>query len=310
MDLRLGYVANCLTLGITASHTCRVANATPRRIAELVASNLAELEQILLFNEAHAIEVFRIGSSLVPLASHPVNRTRWWRTFQRDFERIGRIASRSNQRLSMHPSTAGASLASMHPHVREAAVAELRYATRVLDLLGQGPDARVVLHLGGAAPDRATALETARTHLETMPADARRRIAIEHDDRIWSAGEVLPVAREAGVPFVADQLHNAVLPSEPPLTTRELFDVAAQTWHALGLRPKYHIASQRPGAKPGAHDEGIHPDDWSAIAAALHHPADLMLEAKGKDLALFALRRLGVVERSRSGVDAGARAGT
>ena len=300
MDLRLGYVANCLTLGLTASHTCRVANATPRRLAELVALNLSELEQILLFNEARGIEVFRIGSSLVPLASHPVNRTRWWRTFERDFERIGRVASRSNQRLSLHPSPAGASLASMHPHVREAAVAELRYATRVLDLLGQGPDARVVVHLGGAAPDRATALDTARRFLESMPEEARRRIAIEHDDRIWRAREVLPVAREAGVPFVADQLHNAVLPSDPLLTTRELFELAAPTWHALGLRPKYHIASQKPGAKPGAHDEGIHPEDWLEIAGALHHPADLMLEAKGKDLALFALRRLGLAPIARS----------
>jgi UV DNA damage endonuclease len=301
VDYRLGYVANCLTLGITASHTCRVANATPRRLAELVALNLEELERILLFNEARGIEVFRIGSSLVPLASHPVNRTRWWRTFARDFERIGKIAARSRQRLSMHPSPAGASLASVHPHVREAAVAELQYATRVLDLLGQGPDARVVLHLGGAAPDRASALEASRRFLDAMPADARRRIAIEHDDRFWTAREVLPIARAHGVPFVADQLHNAVLPSDPPLATRELFDAAAPTWRALGLRPKYHIASQRPGAKPGAHADEISARDWRDIADSLRQPADLMLEAKGKDLALFALRRLGARERTGEG---------
>jgi UV DNA damage endonuclease len=305
VDYRLGYVANCLTLGVTASHTCRVANATPRRLAELVAENLAELEQILLFNEAHAIELFRIGSSLVPLASHPVNRTRWWRTFARDFDRIGKIAARSGQRLSMHPSPAGASIASAHPRVRAAAVAELVYSTRVLDLLGQGPQARVVVHLGGAAPDRAAALEASRRFLDAVPVDALRRIAVEHDDRIWTAREVLPIAREHGVPMVADQLHNAVLPSDPPLTTAELFDAAAPTWHALGLRPKYHVASQRPGAKPGAHDEGISPRDWRDVSRSLRHPADLMLEAKGKDLALFALRRLAARQR----IDGGAHLG-
>jgi UV DNA damage endonuclease len=291
MDVRLGYVANCLTLGITASHTCRVASATPRRLAELVGRNLEELEQILLFNERHAIELFRIGSSLVPLASHPVNRTRWWRTFARDFDRLGRIAARSRQRLSLHPSPAGASLASIHPRVRAAAVAELLYSTRVLDLLGQGPDARVVLHLGGAAPDRASALIAARRFLDEMPDDARRRIALEHDDRIWSAREVLPLARDHGLPFVADPLHDAILPSDPPLSAGALLDAAAATWHALGLRPKYHLASQRPGARSGAHADGIAGRDWAALARALRHPADLMLEAKGKDLALFALRR-------------------
>ncbi|HYD39207.1 MAG TPA: UV DNA damage repair endonuclease UvsE [Anaeromyxobacter sp.] len=290
MDVRLGYVANCLTLGITASHTCRVASATPKRIAELVALNLEELEQILLFNERHGIELFRIGSSLVPLASHPVNRTRWWRTFARDFDRLGRIAARSRQRLSLHPSPAGASLASVHPRVRAASVAELVYSTRVLDLLGQGPDARVVLHLGGAAPDRASALAASRRFLDEMPDDARRRIALEHDDRVWSAREVLPLARGHGLPFVADTLHDAILPSDPPLSTAALLDAAAPTWHALGLRPKYHLASQRPGARPGAHADGIDVRDWDALARALRHPADLMLEAKGKDVALLALR--------------------
>jgi UV DNA damage endonuclease len=294
VDYRLGYAANCVTLGLTASHTCRVANATPRRLAELVALNLAELEQILLFNESHGIEVFRIGSSLVPLASHPVNRTRWWTTFARDFARLGAIAARSFQRLSMHPSPAGASLASARPEVREAAVRELHYATHVLDLLGQGPDARVVVHLGGAAPDRPTALDAARRFLDAMPDAARRRIAVENDDRIWSAREVFPLARDHGLPMVADQLHDAVFPSDPPLGPRALFELAAPTWRALGLRPKYHVASQREGAKPGAHADLIDPGDWRAVLRGLGHPADLMLEAKGKDLAVFALRRLGL----------------
>jgi UV DNA damage endonuclease len=305
---RLGYVANCLTLGLTASHTCRVAGATPRRLEELTARNLAELEQILLFNEARGIEVFRVGSSLVPLASHPVNTTRWWRTFRRDLERIGGIARRSRQRLSMHPSPAGASLASARASVRRASVAELTYATRLLDLLGQGPDARVVVHAGGAAPDRPTALAAAHRFLERMPDDARRRIAIEHDDRIWSARELLPLATEHGLPFVADTLHHAVLPSSPPFPLAELLARSAATWHALGLRPKYHLASQRPGAKPGAHADRISVRDARAALAAAAAAGDFMLEAKEKDLALFALWRAIPFERPPAPATRAARA--
>ena len=40
---RLGYVANCLTLGVGASHTCRIAGATPERLEALTAQNLEEL---------------------------------------------------------------------------------------------------------------------------------------------------------------------------------------------------------------------------------------------------------------------------
>lgn len=286
---RLGYVASCLSLGIGASHTCRVANATPRRLEELIAANLQELERILLFNAEHGIYVYRIGSSLVPLASHPVNTTRWWRTFRADFERIGAIAARSGQRLSMHPSPAGASLSSRHARVRRAAVLELRYATRVLDLLGQGPDARVVVHVGGAGQGREEARVAAHRFLDGMPDDARRRIAIEHDDVVWSAREVHPLAVEHGLPFVADTLHNRVLPSRPPIAINDLLSMAARSWLRLGLRPKHHLASQRPDGRPGAHADRIDPADWRRAAVAAQDPADFMIEAKDKDLALFAL---------------------
>lgn len=298
MDIRLGYVASCLTRGIGASHTTRVANATRRRLDELIALNLAELEQILLFNEAHGIHVFRIGSSLVPLASHPVNRNRWWKTFERDLARIGKIALRSNQRLSLHPSPAGASLASMHQRVRNAAVAELEYATRVLDLLGQDANARVVVHVGGAAPERPTAIESAHIFLDEMPNDARRRLVIEHDDRVWTALETLPLAREHGLPMLADTLHNAVLPSDPVIDTRELLRLADATWHALGLRPKIHIASQRANAPRGAHTDRIALADYRAFLQAVQSPTDVMIEAKDKDLALFELRKLGAETRA------------
>lgn len=296
---RLGYVANCLTLGVGASHTCRLAGATPERLRQLTEQNLNELEQILLFNEQRGIEVFRIGSSLVPFASHPVNTLPWWTIFARTFEHLARIARRSHQRLSLHPSPAGASLSSRHAHVREAALRELRYGARVLDLLEQGPESRVVLHVGGAAPSRPEALEVAHRFLDEMPEDLRNRITVEHDDKVWTAREVLPLAREHGIPMVGDNLHNAVLPSDPVMPLEELVREASATWHALDLRPKFHLASQKPEGKPGAHADRIEPQDFRAMVAALAGPADFMLEAKDKDLALFALRQQAGKVRTR-----------
>jgi hypothetical protein len=52
-----------------------------------------------------------------------------------------------------------------------------------------------------------------------------------------------------------------------------------------------HLASQKPGGRPGAHADRIDPEDFRAVVEALDGPADLMLEAKDKDLALFALRQ-------------------
>ncbi|AKJ03503.1 Hypothetical protein AA314_05129 [Archangium gephyra] len=66
---------------------------------------------------------------------------------------------------------------------------------------------------------------------------------------------------------------------------------SAASWRALDLRPKFHLASQKPDGRPGAHADRIDPADFRAVVAALDGPADLMLEAKDKDLALFALRQ-------------------
>ena len=288
--VRLGYVASCLSLDLGASHTTRLALATRERLAGLVAQNLEELARILAFNEAHGIRLYRIGSSLVPFASHPVNRLRWWKTFARDFAALGRLAARSGQRLSLHPAPAGASRSGLSAATREAARRELRYGARVLDLLGQGPAGRVVVHVGGAAPDRAVALARAHRFLDSLDEEIRRRIAVEHDDRIWRAREVLPLAREHGLPLVVDNLHHEILPSDPPLTLAALFAAAAPTWTALGVRPKAHLASQRPGAKPGAHADRVDPAVAAGVLAALPGPYDLMLEAKEKDRALFDLR--------------------
>lgn len=125
-----------------------------------------------------------------------------------------------------------------------------------------------------------------------MPDEAGRRLAIEHDDRTWSALEVMPLASDHGLPFVADTLHNSVLPSTPALSTRELLSLASKTWHRLGLRPKHHLASQQQGGKPGAHADRIQVADWRELVRSAEHAADVMLEAKDKDLALFALRRV------------------
>jgi len=288
---RLGYVANCLSLEVGASHTCRLAGATPERLHALIEQNLAELEQILLFNEAKGIEVFRIGSSLIPFGSHPVNTLPWWKTFARTFDRLAHIARRSRQRLSLHPSPAAASLTSVHERVRQAALAELRYGARVLELLGQGPESRIVIHLGGAAPSRPEALDNAHRMLDAMPEELRNRLVLEHDDKIWPARETAALARAHGLPFLADNLHNAIKPSEPELPLAELLRESAASWRALDLRPKFHLASQKPGGRPGAHADRIDPGDFRAVLAALDGPADLMLEAKDKDLSLFALRQ-------------------
>ena len=64
-QLRVGYA--CVNTRLPSSaRTLRLANVTPERLRELIASNLDALEAILRWNEAHGISVFRLTSNLIP----------------------------------------------------------------------------------------------------------------------------------------------------------------------------------------------------------------------------------------------------
>src|SRR3712207_289787 len=129
---RLGYVAIALGSGATTNRTCRLHNATPARLRDLIAANLAGLRATLEYTASRDIRLYRISSQLVPFASHPVNRLAWWDEFAAEVAELGAFLRRHDLRVSMHPGQYTV-LGSPQPGVVEAAVAELAWHARLLD---------------------------------------------------------------------------------------------------------------------------------------------------------------------------------
>ena len=168
----------------------------------------------------------------------------------------------------------------------ERILSELRYVARVFELLGN-PGSVAVLHMGGAYADKpasvARFVQTLRQEAEIL-----RYLALENDERIWTVAEVVETARILGIPAIADAFHHGLNPGG--LTLGEALDLALPTWVAKGVRPKLHLSSQDPGKRPGAHAYSVTDEDWQALLRALDgRDADVMVEAKGKELALPAL---------------------
>jgi UV DNA damage endonuclease len=78
------------------------------------------------------------------------------------------------------------------PEVVERSLSELRYAGRVLDLIGSS-DSVLVLHMGGSFGDK---LVTTTRFLETMDLEENvlKYLALENDERIWHGG-IPPIIR-------------------------------------------------------------------------------------------------------------------
>ena len=280
--IRVGYPAQNLTLPATTNRTLRLAGlGDAEKVRALAWENLLGLEAILRWNAERGLRLFRIGQGLIPFASHPAFPYDWADEHGDDLRELGDLARTLGVRLSMHPAQF-INPGSPNPRTAERSLEELRYATRIFDLLGN-EDAVVVLHLGGAYDDRPAAVSRFVEALGPEP-EILRYLALENDERIWTVAEVLQASLALGIPAIVDNLHHRLNPGG--LTLREALDLALPTWEARGVRPKIHLSSQDPKKRPGAHAYSIEPADLETVTGALRgRVTDVMVEAKGKDLA-------------------------
>jgi UV DNA damage endonuclease len=283
--IRFGYPAQNLTIPATTNRTLRLASLPDvAKLKGIVGENVSDLEAILRWNAECGVALFRIGQNLVPFASHPAFPYDWEAEHGEELRAAGELARGLGIRLSMHPGQY-INPGSPKSEVVGRSLAELRYVARVFDLIGN-PDSVAVLHLGGAYADKQASIarfvEAMRPESEIL-----RYLALENDERIWTVAEVVETAHLLGIPAIADAFHHGLNPGG--LALREALDLALPTWEARRIRPKLHLSSQDPDKRPGAHAYNVTAEDWQALLRALDgRDADVMVEAKGKELALIA----------------------
>ena len=284
--IRVGYAAQNLTISATTNRTLRLANLlNTKKVRGLIRENLADLETTLRWNDEHEVGLFRIGQSLIPFASHPQFPYDWIEEHGNELRRVGEFARSCGIRLSMHPGQY-IQPGSPKPEVVERSLSELRYAARVLSLIGS-PDSVLVLHIGGSFGNK---LATIRRFMETVRLEERilTYLALENDERIWHVADVVKGAQTLGVPAITDTLHHRLNPGG--LTLEVAFNLSLPTWKDRGAPPKLHLSSQDPEKRAGAHAYYVNLADWQVLTDALgNREADVMVEAKGKEQALLPL---------------------
>src|SRR5919199_1782856 len=208
--IRLGYPTQNLTIPASTNRTLRLANLSDAsKLREIVRANVRGLLEILRWNAERGVGLFRIGQSLIPFASPPAFPYDWEAEHGDDLRAVGELARSLGIRLSMHPGQF-IQPGSPKPGVSERSLVELRYAARVFDLIGS-PDSVLVLHVGGAYGDKPA---TAARFVETMRPErgVLDYLALENDERIWTAAEVTEVARSLGIPAITDAFHHSLNP--------------------------------------------------------------------------------------------------
>ena len=186
---------------------------------------------------------------------------------------------------------------------------DLSSQAEMLDLMECGPEAVLVVHVGGSYGDRETGCERWIRTWPRLSEPVQRRLVLENDDVRFSAADVLKIHERTGVTCVWDYQHHWCFNPEglPMLDTLERF---LRTWRT-GVRPKLHFSCartemselKRRNRKTGKIEAVLQPPVWTGHAdynnpfetiqflrQIAHLDVDLMLESKAKDLSLIRLR--------------------
>jgi UV DNA damage endonuclease len=288
--MRIGYPCINRSVSCTANSTLRLKNYSDGLCIEKARDNLFCLLEILKFNVKKGFKFFRIGSSLVPFASHPVCRIKWWKVLKSEFEQVAGFARNNAIRLSMHPDQFVV-INSQKADVIKRSVAELIYHARVLDHLEAGPSARIQIHVGGAYGNKPKAIEKFLTEFKRLPKPVKDRLAIENDDKIFSLSDCIFINRQCGVPVIFDVFHHACHSNGEDV--RFALDEAARTWYRKIGPLMVDFSVQKKGARKGTHAEHLNLKSLEKFfKTARGVDFDLMLEIKDKEISAEKALRL------------------
>jgi len=305
LPLRLGVPVKIMGNSELKSHDARRSTSQPH-----LRVSLGYLDAIFDYLARHKISMYRMSSDLAPYATHPdmPQFHDMVRDSAADLAAIGAKAKARGLRLSFHPSQFIV-LNSPDPELVRKSTWDLLSQAEMLDLMGLGPEAVLVVHVGGLYEDKDAARARWVETWPTLPEPVRRRLVLEHDDLRFSAADVLWIHEHTGVRLIFDHQHFWCLNPEGA-DMRQTVEAILRTWPD-DVRPKVHFSSPRTelrqlvrrDRKTGkavtvnaapvwtGHADFVNPFEFITfmrVAEGLEF--DVMLEAKVKDLALIKLR--------------------
>ncbi|NGP17655.1 UV DNA damage repair endonuclease UvsE [Devosia aurantiaca] len=303
--LKLGFPVKVLGNPALKSNDARRSQSNPH-----LRVSLGYLSDIFDYLVKHQISMYRMSSDLAPYATHP-DMPQFHSMVQDcagDLATIGNRARELGLRLSFHPSQFIV-LNSPDPELVRKSIWDLTSQAEMLDLMELGPEAVMVVHVGGVYDDKIAARQRWVETWPTLPEPVRRRLVLENDDLRFSCADTLYVHEHTGVRLIFDHQHFWCLNPEG-LDLRDALSSMLATWPS-DVRPKIHFSSPRTELRQLArknrktgkaetvnvapvwtgHADFVQPFEFISfmrIADGLEF--DVMLEAKSKDLALIKLR--------------------
>lgn len=300
----------------TISWLARQARSTAEdKLWELVKGNIESVR--LLVDRVSKLEprlrMVRISSDILPAYTHHD-----WCTFyqqadviaymEQQFARVGEIARASNVRLSFHPGQFTV-LASENPGIVGRSIEEFEYHANMARMMGYGKtfqDFKINVHISGKLGPAGI-----RTAYSKLSPEARNCITIENEENSWGLNDCLSLSDL--LPIVLDIHHHFIREGEYITPADDRCKRVIDSWR--GVRPTIHYSCSREDVLVG-HNPLVAPNMQDLLSAGYKKQklrahsdfmwnkannkwaleflnwADIMVEAKGKNIASFELYKL------------------
>ncbi len=283
--MKIGYPAINTQIQCTSNSTFRLKSYTENRFIETVAHNLNCLKRILIYNVKHGFLFFRIGSNIIPFASHPICRTDWVKQFRHQLQAIGKFINQDKVRISMHPDQF-IIINSPNDAVVKRSIAELQYHAKLLDTIGLDQTAKIQIHVGGIYNNKDQAIERFVTRFQQLDVTIRDRLIIENDHRSFGIGDCVWIANQTSIPVVFDNLHHKV--NNKGETENVAIRAALSTWRLRDGVPIIDYSDQDVNSPRLKHAPSINVQAFKEFIQR-HNKLDfdIMLEIKDKEQSAF-----------------------
>jgi UV DNA damage endonuclease len=259
-------------------------------VSELSLQNVKDLKTHVLWNNEHNIKLFRLSSQIFPwMEEYEYSDLKDYNEIKSLMLEIGEIATKHNQRLTMHPGPFHC-LASPKEKVIKRTIIGLNKHAEQFDMMDYKPSHynKINIHVGGAYGDKESALKRFCKNFELLGDSTKKRLVIENDDSPteYSVKDLYEgVYKKIGTPITFDYFHHKFNTGD--LTEEEALKLASTTW-PKGITQCCHYSESR---RKERMDESIRPQAHSDIIyekiQTYGLDPDIVIEAKLKEQAIF-----------------------
>ena len=287
-------------------------NVAEEKLWDLVKGNIESVRKLVerVGTLDENLRMVRLGSDILPMYTQ-----RDWKFFyglsdvrayyERAFRTVGDLARKNNVRLSFHPGQFTV-LASDNPGIVNNSIEEFEYHADMAKWMGYGKsfqDFKINVHISGRQ-----GAEGIRSAYKRLSPEARNCITIENEEVSHGLDDCLGISDI--VPIVLDIHHHWVREGEYINPSSEQVKRVVDSWR--GVRPTLHYSISREDCLVGhctntlpcrdslmqagykkqklrAHSDFYWNKQANEWALSFLNTHDIMCEAKGKNLASFAL---------------------